>query len=234
MPWRAERERVLVTMYARAVDDAAAHLRELRHEEWAGFGLGVVVLGVALVATEVRPALALPLFLGGLAEWFLGIRALWRRWDLLDRLAGQRDAHVISGVLAYASRASTMEKRLGFAASIRSAVGQAGPGCEPRVRAAVDDLEALASELEDEQLALDPACAVACMRLLSDPHVSPLLNPVLPPEDLRSHVFQIRSGFSRRQRLNAYGLAVRSDGGRRRPTSPALETFRRRWLRVRD
>jgi hypothetical protein len=34
---------------------------------------------------------------------------------------------------------------------------------------------------------------------LSDPAVSPLLNPVLPPENLRSRVFQIRSGFSARR-----------------------------------
>ena len=60
---------------------------------------------------------------------------------------------------------------------------------------AAEELEALACELEDEELALDPACAVACMRLLSDVSESPLLNPALPPELLRSRVRQIRSGF---------------------------------------
>jgi hypothetical protein len=64
---------------------------------------------------------------------------------------------------------------------------------------AAEELEALASELEDDELALDPACAVACMRLLSDLSASPLLNPALPPEELRSRVRQIRSGFEARQ-----------------------------------
>jgi hypothetical protein len=186
-------------MYARAVDDAAAHLRELRHEEWAGFALAAVVVGLALAATQVHPPLALPLLLGGLTGGALGARALWRRWDLLDELAGERAAYVIPDVLAYASRETAMDRRRNFAAFIRGAVREPGLGCEARVESAADDLEALASELEHEELALDPACAVACVRLLRDPAVSPLLNPVLPQEDLRSRVFQIRCGFSRRQ-----------------------------------
>ena len=39
-----------------------------------------------------------------------------------------------------------------------------------------EELEALASELEDEALALEPACAVACTRLFRDAVGSPLLN----------------------------------------------------------
>jgi hypothetical protein len=73
-------------MYARAVDEAAARLRELRHEEWEELGLAAVALGFALAATQVLPRLAAPLFLGGLPLWALGVRALWRRWDLVDRL----------------------------------------------------------------------------------------------------------------------------------------------------
>ena len=43
---------------------------------------------------------------------------------------------------------------------------------------------------------LDPACAVACVRLLSDPEQSPLLNSAQPADELRSRVSQIRSGFA--------------------------------------
>ena len=74
--------RVVLVMHARAVDNAAARLRELRHEEWGNLGLAALAFGLAIVATQVRPSLALPLFLGGVAVWFLGVRALWRRWDL--------------------------------------------------------------------------------------------------------------------------------------------------------
>ncbi len=183
-------------MYARAVDDASVRLHELRQEELQDFGLAALALGLALAATQVRPAFAMPLFLGGVAVGALALRALWRRWDLVDRLAGDRDAYVISDVLVYASRETTKERRHWFAAVIRSVVSQPGPAVVARVHAAADDLEALASELEDEELALDPACAVACARLLGDPAQSPLLNPALPPEELRSRIQQIRSGFT--------------------------------------
>jgi len=66
---------------------------------------------------------------------------------------------------------------------------------ESRIVAAADELEALVTELDDDDLAIDPACAVACVRLLSDLAGSPLLNPERPPEELRSRVRQIRSGF---------------------------------------
>lgn len=180
-------------MYARAVDDAAARLRELRHEEWQYLGLAALVLGLAVAAAEVRPALAVPLLVGGLAVGALGIRALWRRWDLVERLSGQRDAYVISEVLAFASRETTMERRHSFAALIRGRLAQP----HTQTAAAVQELEALARELDDDELELDPASAIACSRLLSDPAGSPLLNRAFPPEELRSRVVQIRSGFKR-------------------------------------
>ena len=192
-------------MYARAVDEADARLRELRHEEWERLGLAAVALGGSIVATEVFAALAAPLFIGGLAIGALGVRALWRRWDLVERLAGERDAYVISEVLAHASREATMERRCSFAALIRHRLGESSLTLDARVLPTADELEALASELEDGDLALDPASAVACMRLLSDLDQSPLLNLALPTEDLRSRLRQIRSGF-RPRRLPAVGV----------------------------
>lgn len=182
-------------MYARAVDQADACLRELRHDERAELGLAAVAVGASIVATEVFPALAAPLFLGGLVIGVLGARAMWRRWDLLERLSGERDAYVISEVLAFASREATMERRYSFAALIRGRLQDARLAPDARVLSVAAELEALASELEDGDLALDPACAVACLRLLSDFPQSPLLNQALPSEDLRSRIRQIRSGF---------------------------------------
>ena len=155
-------------MYARAVEDAAQDLRDLRHDEWGDFGVGVLAFCLAAAATGLRPTWALPLLIGGMAVWALGVRALWRRWDLVDRLAGERDAYVISDVLAYASREATMDRRRIFAAMIRGTIRQPGLARESRVGAAADELAALASELEDEELVLDPACAVACSRLVRD------------------------------------------------------------------
>lgn len=170
-------------------------MRELRQEEWQDLGLAALALGLALVATQVRPALAMPIFLGGVVIGVRGIRALWRRWDLVDRLAGERDAYAIPEVLAYAAREATVARRHTHAALIRGELEQTELAYRERVMLAMDELEALACELEDDELALDPACAVACMRLVSDVSESPLLNPDLPPELLRWRIRQIRSGF---------------------------------------
>jgi hypothetical protein len=191
--------RLRYAMNARAVEEAAARLRELRFEEWGDFVLGALALGLASTAAELRPAWALPFLIGGSAGWVLGMRALWRRWDLVDRLAGERDAYTISEVLAYAARETTMDRRQSFAALIRVIAREPGPALEWRVRAVADDLDGLAAELEDDELVLDPASAIACRRLLSDLAASPLLNPALPAEDLRSRVLQIRSGFGARR-----------------------------------
>jgi hypothetical protein len=185
-------------MDARTVDNAGERLRELRREEWQDLGLAALALGLAVVAPRVFPSLALPLFLGGVGVGALGVRALWRHWDLVDRLAGDRAAYVIPAVFAYAAREASMERRRGFAALIRRALAEPGPGLEARTSAAADELDALAAELADPELDLDPSCAVACMRLLSDLEGSPLLNRARPPEELRSRVRQIRSGFGAR------------------------------------
>jgi hypothetical protein len=186
-------------MYARAVDDAAARIRDLRREEHEDLGLALLALGLAVALTRVRPSLAMPLFLGGLVVGALGMRALWRRWDLVERLSGDHDAYAISEVLACASREATTERRHVFAASIRWRLAQPGPAFAERVQAATGELEALASELDDGELELDPASAVACARLLSDFTESPLMNPDLPSEELRTRIRQIRSGFRRRR-----------------------------------
>jgi hypothetical protein len=182
-------------MYARAVDDAATRLHELRREEREDLALAAFALGLALVATQVRASLALPLFLGGLTVGVLGMRALLRRWELIERLAGDRDAYVLPEVIEFASREAMMERRQMFAAMLRGWLMDPGPALEARRGAAADELEALASELEDGELELDPVCAVGCARLLNDVTGSPLLNSAVPPDLLRSRVRQIRAGF---------------------------------------
>lgn len=182
-------------MYASAVDEAARRLRDLRQDEWLDLGLGVLAFGLAVSATELYPPLALPLFVGGVAASCLGVRALWLRWDLVDRLASERDAHAIAEVRAYASREASPKRRRAYAAGIRARLADpvfaAGPG-----HAAVTELEALAGELEDAALALDPVYAVACARLVGDPAQSRLLRPDPGGQELRSRVRQVRSGFS--------------------------------------
>ena len=185
-------------MYARAVEDAAVQLRDLRREEWEELGLGLLALVLAIGATKVSPVLALPLFLGGLVVVARGMRTLWRRWDLVERLSEDRDAYVISEVLARAARETTMERRRTFAAVIRTFLREP---VDARIALAAEELEALAADLEDGGLALHPSSGVACFHLLSDASSSPLLRSGFTPEELRSRIEQIRSGFARRSQL---------------------------------
>ena len=106
---------------------------------------------------------------------------------------------MIPEVLAYAAREAKVDRRHTYAALIRGELQQTRLAYADRVMLAADELQALACELEDDELVLDPACAVARMRLLSDVSESPLLNTTLPPELLRSRVRQIRSGFEARR-----------------------------------
>jgi hypothetical protein len=186
-------------MYARAVDNAAARLRDLRHEEREKLGLAGLALALSLVATEFDPELAVSLFLGAIFIGALGVRAIWRRWDLVERLSGDRDAYAISEVLDLARREATMERRHTFAALVRAWLDRSETDVDERLRSVADELDALATELEDETLELDPASAVACLRLLTDVMESPLLNRHLPATDLRSRVRQIRAGFRLRE-----------------------------------
>jgi len=185
-------------MYARAIDDAGARLRELRHEGWQDLALAVLTLGLAVGAAELVPPLAIPLFSGGVFVGVLGIRALWRHWDLVDRLAGERDAYSIAEVLAYAAREATMERRRVFAALIRQHIEPADEGARTTLDDAAAELAALADELEDDALVLEPASAVACLRLVSEPTQSPLLDPALTREALRASAHRIRAGFTAR------------------------------------
>jgi hypothetical protein len=91
----------------------------------------------------------------------LGVRALWRHWDLLDRLAGEHDAYVIPQVLAHATRAATPARRHGLASMIRSSLRKAELAREARVVAVAEELEALASELDEKKIesAVDQAIA---------------------------------------------------------------------------
>ena len=181
-------------MDARTLDDAETRLRELQLTEREDLGLGALALALAVAATLVTPSLALPLFLGGLGVGLLGVQALWRRWDLVDRLAGDRDAYSIPEVRAYAARETTMERRRGLASLIRSTLGSEGTVGEARVDA-LAELETLAAELDDPELELDPASAVSCVHLLTDPVESPLLDPRHPADELRARILRIRQGF---------------------------------------
>lgn len=179
-------------MVARAVEDASRRLHELKLEEWEDGAVAAAAFALALAATKLRPELAVPLLVGAVYLCLRTYVVLWRRWDLLERLVGERDAYEIPEVRERAEQQASMRNRRSLSHAIRTRLEL---GENPRVAAAADDLAALADELADPELDLDPACAVACSRLLTDYETSPLNNERLPREDVRSRVRQIRAGF---------------------------------------
>ena len=178
-------------MHARAVEDFERRLVELHHDEFQDVGLGGAALAASLAATAVSPPLAMPLFVGGIAVGALGIRAIWRHWDLVDRLADDRDAYTIPEVRDYAAREARIERRAYYAALVRSWTRTP----QPWIAEITDELDELAHDLEDEALELDPVAAIACRRLLTEPAGSPLFHEVHGAADLRSRIAQIRAGF---------------------------------------
>jgi len=176
-------------MYAREIDTALLRLTLLRQEEWSDFGLAALSASLSLLATQVEPGFAWPLLIGGFVMAARGARALILRDELVERLAAERAAYAIAEIRKRAMRETAMDRRRYFAACIRSALRDEHA---PDRALATDELEELTLELEDETLALEPASAVSCARLVSDPGD---LSFASPPEELRSRARQIRSGF---------------------------------------
>jgi hypothetical protein len=176
------------------VDEAASRLRELRADAWQGLALGAAAVGGALGATEVAHDLVLPLFLAGMLVGARGMRALLERYALLETLLGDPDAYVIGEVREHALAETTLDRRRMFARSARTWLPP-----DERLGAVADELALLVAELEDETLDLDPACAVACKRLLCDPLTSPLLAPTGSAADVRSRLLRIHGGFAPRR-----------------------------------
>ncbi len=185
-------------MVAREVEWAAGELRTFTVGLWEHFGLGVVSFGLALAATQLYPAFALPFLAGGILSLGLGVRDAARRCELIDRLVLDRDAHRIPAVRSRAAQAATMERRRQLATSIRALLDHPELVGGGRVHAVAPELAQLASELDDEELALDPASAVRCARLVGEVTESPLRNPLAPIEDARAGIQAIRIGFVRR------------------------------------
>jgi hypothetical protein len=179
-------------VHARALRDAETKLVNFRHDEVEQLGLGAAALAASLALTAVYRPLVAPLFVGGLALWVLGIRSVWRRWDLVDRLADEPDAYALSAVRAYGARDARMARRRAYAGVLRRWASEWSDSDTTEV---ARDLEQLALDLEDAGLELAPASAIACRRLLTDPTASPLLT-CAPVEEIHARITEIEEGFT--------------------------------------
>lgn len=157
--------------------------------------LAGAAFGLALAATELRHDLAVPFLVSALALAGLGLSAFIRKTLLVEDAALDRDAYALDAVRRYAARLATPERRHDDADSIRRLLAQPELAIAERIEANHTALEAIAEELERDELTLDPVSAVALDRLLLRPEESALYNEQLPPECVRSRLVQIEAGF---------------------------------------
>jgi hypothetical protein len=174
-------------MNARQVDDATTRLHDLQIEGIGDLALAVLATGLALTATQVRPALAIPFLLGAFAVGFLGLRAYVRRTFLVEDLAGDPDAYTIPAVRRFALRATAPQHRHDLARSIRIALTGSSGVVADRFRAVQPELEELVVVLEDDDHPLDPYAIVTLERWLNDPCGS-FRDPDAPVAELRSRL----------------------------------------------
>ena len=191
-------------MYARDIERAADALRALHREQVADAVLAVILLALSLVATQAVPSLAVPMGVGAAFILARCVRVTVLRSDMLERLRADRDAYAIAEVHDRAAKSLCMRHRRREAAAIRHILAEPRPGATLSARrsACEEVLQTLAVELEDETLALEPAAAIACGRLLADASQSPLFNPGIPADDLNSQILRIRSGLTPRVHLH--------------------------------
>ena len=171
-------------MVARDVEFLGRRLHELNERTVEELGLAGFAFAFALVATQLRRDLAIPLLVGALVLTALGLTAFVRRRLLVEDAAADRDAYQLDVVRQYACRMACPEQRRMQAAQIRRVLAARRRGVD---RA---QLKRLVRDLEREDLELDPACAVTLDRLLHDPTV--------PADEFRSRLLQVEEGFSER------------------------------------
>ena len=158
-------------MTARRVEEVERRLRELRQEEWSAFALAALSLALALGAARTHAPLAMPFFVGALGVGVLGVGALVRRCELCDRLLLERDAYGVAEVRRRVDHIASMDSRWALARSARTKLTPTpGFALRPRITTAAKELQALARELENDELALDPSCAVLCRLLPATPY----------------------------------------------------------------
>lgn len=184
-------------MDARSVEVVERELGLRRLEMFVNGALAVVSGALAGAAEGFQPRLVLVFGIGAGCAFALAVVAVVRRRDLIRRVALEREAYVIPAVRRYGFGLTTPRRRKLLARSLRSLSDEAQSAfvVRDRVVAFRRELEELAAAFERCGSEVDPISAVACLCLLTDGGLSPLLNPALPVEDLRSALERIRGGI---------------------------------------
>ncbi len=189
------------------MDMRAAELAANRVEAARRFSFHASVLAVAtLVLTAVvwiwSPAALLPMAILAAVEGFVVLCAHYTGRDLVQRLALEPFADEIPEARRYGERLLKQDERDRLAASINSLIaGSRAPGAfclVDRIVMFEEQLRALARELATPTVPIQARSVVTCVRLLTRGVESPLFNPSVPVEQLRSTLLRIRFGIGKR------------------------------------
>jgi len=184
-------------MNARQLEDAQERLRTRQRRTVEAAVLAVAGSAAALAVSLVSSTLAIALGAGAAVEALVAVAALVSRRELIARLALEPDAYVLPDVDRYGKRLVRERQRL--AAWLREVIRDARvPGSfylRERVARHADELDSLAHELAAPAAQVQPASAVACLRLLTRAPESPLYNDRLPADDLALALRAIRAGI---------------------------------------
>jgi hypothetical protein len=188
-------------LIARAVDEAAAKLRDRRRRALEAAALGAGSGLVAGGALDGSPRLTVALLAGAGFEVLVLVWAMVSRRCLIATLAVEPDAYSIPEVEAYGQGLTKLRQRRILAEGIRSMVKDAfRPGSlylGDRVARYARDLEAVARDLLSPAVRVHPVSIARCRRLLTEGSESPLYNPNVPEEELDGILRRIRAGMQR-------------------------------------
>lgn len=187
-------------MNARELEQAQSDLGARRRKAVHTAALACVAIVVALPLVWLSPRLAIALAAAAAGEAAVAAAVFHGRRERIARLALDPAAYAIRDVERYGQRCVGERRKL--AAWLVEVVAEARMPASFYLRDRVDrsaaDLELLARELGASAAKVQPASAVACRRLLTHTVESPLYNPRVPADELRSALLRIRAGIRTR------------------------------------
>ena len=152
--------------------------------------------------------LAIAFGAGAVFEAILALMSSTQRRAIVASLAVDREAYLLPEVRRHGAVLATMKSRRALARSIASMLRDAsgsrvGVELVDRVTWQAPALAALAHALIEPENVVEPTAMAACVQLLTDGLLSPLLNPALPRAELERALRSIHAGISPRPQPDA-------------------------------
>jgi hypothetical protein len=191
-------------MHERALEEAAARVRQLRRRVRDAGVLALVAAVLALALTALSTPLAVSFAVAALIEGVVAAAAALRLRATLEMLALVGRAYAIPEVKMYAGKIAGVRGRRRTAEAFQRMLcqgdDQAVLWLPERVHAVERELRTLADALTTADGRLGLIGAVACRQLVTNPVRSPLYNPELSVEELDARIHHITRAFGEDRR----------------------------------